>query len=502
MRFQLIWSLKHLKVFLGLFISLLLILSFQTSNLTAAKLYEENLFLKGTKFEDRNGDGFKNIEEPGIPGRVIRLIGNDTQASTTTDSLGQYSFSNLRPGNYTIFDENEDGWSQTAPGCRAYQVALTDKGASNLDFGRVQNSSNRYAYSGYDSKGYGYVFALMHPSRNDLRNWNELRQSLPMAEIISSSPLSYGADQTAAKSFSLLKYLTCCPAERNQGKCGNCWIWAGLGALEIDMAIRFGIQERLSIQYLNSYYWCCDGGQLTYFAKLLNMTRAAIPWSNANAHWHDGCGEDCNNKSCISVQAISTSSSYHILSARAEHVPTQNMGREKAIANIKNVLQHGKAVNFAFFMPTIEDISKFENFWSDKPESDVLKMDYSCGKSWSQNGSAGHVVLCIGYDDTDPNNRYWLMVNSWGAPLNRPNGLFKVSMDMDYDCFVLTPDGPYPIFDWEVLKVQYPDNMYEIEPKELKGSKESGQEVSKQLYRPLGSLDNLNLLPQRRSYGS
>jgi hypothetical protein len=75
-------------------------------------------------------------------------------------------------------------------------------------------------------------------------------------------------------------------------------------------------------------------------------------------------------------------------------------------------------------------------------------------------------------------------------------------MDMDYDCFVLTPDGPYPIFDWEVLKVQYPDNMYEIKPKELKGSKESGQEVSKQLYRPLGSFDNLSLFPQRRSYDS
>lgn len=497
MRFRSIWSLKHLKIFVGLL--LILFFQFQTSNLTEAKLYEENLFLKGTKFEDRNGDGFRNNDEPGIPGQTIRLIGNDTRASTTTDSFGEYSFGNLRPGNYAVFDENEDGWSQTAPGCRAYHVALTDKGAYNLDFGSVQNGSDRYTYSAYDSKGHGNDFALLRPSRNELRNWNELRQSLPMAEIISSPPLTYGADQKAGKSFSLLKYLAYCPAERNQGKCGNCWIWAGMGALEIDMAIRFGIKERLSTQYLNSYYWCCNGGQLIYFARLLNVTRAAIPWSNANAHWHDG-GGDCINKSCISVGTISTSPSYRILSARAELVPTLNMGREKAIANIKNVLQQGKALNFAFFMPTIEDIYKFEDFWSNKPESDVLRMDYSCGKSWSQNGSAGHVVLCIGYDDTDPNNRYWLMVNSWGAPLNRPNGMFKVSMDMDYDCLVLTPDGTYPIFDWEILKVQYPNDMYKIEPNELKGAKESGQEVSNQLYRPLGSLDSLKLFPQRRFY--
>jgi len=38
----------------------------------------------------------------------------------------------------------------------------------------------------------------------------------------------------------------------------------------------------------------------------------------------------------------------------------------------------------------------------------------------------------VGYNDEDPKNRYWIMLNSWGATKGRPDGLFMVSMDMNY----------------------------------------------------------------------
>ncbi len=47
-----------------------------------------------------------------------------------------------------------------------------------------------------------------------------------------------------------------------------------------------------------------------------------------------------------------------------------------------------------------------------------------------------HAVLCVGYHDEDPNpdNHYWLILNSWGAPSGRPNGLFRIRLYGDYDC--------------------------------------------------------------------
>jgi len=42
-------------------------------------------------------------------------------------------------------------------------------------------------------------------------------------------------------SKSLLSYLPYTPSERAQGVCGNCWVWASTGALEIDHAVKTGI---------------------------------------------------------------------------------------------------------------------------------------------------------------------------------------------------------------------------------------------------------------------
>jgi hypothetical protein len=71
----------------------------------------------GLKFNDLNGNGVQDVGEPALPGWTIHLFDTVTQAlllSTVTDALGAYSFI-LDPGNYTVCEELQAGWTQTAP---------------------------------------------------------------------------------------------------------------------------------------------------------------------------------------------------------------------------------------------------------------------------------------------------------------------------------------------------------------------------------------------------
>ena len=65
--------------------------------------------LSGTVFADRNNDGQKNFNDYGLLGVTIQLIGTDDSGntvslSTTTDADGNYSFTGLRAGTYTILE--------------------------------------------------------------------------------------------------------------------------------------------------------------------------------------------------------------------------------------------------------------------------------------------------------------------------------------------------------------------------------------------------------------
>jgi Cna protein B-type domain. len=58
-------------------------------------------------WEDRNGNGIKDSDEPGIEGITLRLTGTDADGnsidmSVVTDANGNYRFTNLAPGTYTV----------------------------------------------------------------------------------------------------------------------------------------------------------------------------------------------------------------------------------------------------------------------------------------------------------------------------------------------------------------------------------------------------------------
>jgi RHS repeat-associated protein len=87
-------------------------------------------------------------QEPGLPGWTVYLdLNHDGKLDpgdpfTQTDAQGNYTFSNLVPGNYTVAEVGQAGWQQTAPPGRTSNVVVQSGQVTTVpDFGNqfVQN---------------------------------------------------------------------------------------------------------------------------------------------------------------------------------------------------------------------------------------------------------------------------------------------------------------------------------------------------------------------------
>jgi C1A family cysteine protease len=233
--------------------------------------------------------------------------------------------------------------------------------------------------------------------------------------------------------MSLLNRIRYIPSERNQGNCGNCWVWPSTGIMEIALNVQNGIEDRLSIQLLNSCKtdkFACCGGSIYEFATWYTGKRFAVPWANTNGFFQDGVRECDDNAPAVSCGAISTVMNYPITSIQAVTIATQGVGQATAIANIKNILYQNKGVYFSFALATQSHWNTFYDFWNHQPESALWNPDPYCGYTWVPNEGGSHAVLIVGYDDNN-----WIALNSWGTANGvRPNGLFRIPIYMNYDC--------------------------------------------------------------------
>ena len=77
----------------------------------------QNISISGETFNDLNGNGNLDPGEPGLTGWTVDLYdaNNNLVATTVTDVNGDYSFTNIGPGTYTVQEELQTGWIQTAP---------------------------------------------------------------------------------------------------------------------------------------------------------------------------------------------------------------------------------------------------------------------------------------------------------------------------------------------------------------------------------------------------
>jgi len=274
-------------------------------------------------------------------------------------------------------------------------------------------------------------------------------------------------------SFSLLSHIKYTPSQRDQGYCGNCWAWAGTALIEVALDVNHINYDRESVQYLNSYYnggtgsnWACCGGWPSDVASFYGDSSTgrgiAIPWANTNAAWADG-GQSCSDSTTVSASSISENPAYPIRSISATTITTLGVGTTQAIANIKNVLTQNKAVDLGFFLPTYNSWygsgppEGFIYSWNHDTESYIFNYDNWSGLTWDPYNGGGHATVIVGWNDVDSNpaNWYWIVLNSWGDGANRPNGLFHVAMNMNYDDYYVDGGVNYAMMDFETLDILF-----------------------------------------------
>jgi PKD repeat protein len=334
---------------------------------------------------------------------------------------------------------------------------------------------------------------IMRPDRETRDKWIEAYNALPVATI-DENALKTSA-MASVPSFSMLDWVPYVPDERHQGSCGNCWVWAGTGCLEIAHAVENDVNDRLSIQFFNSNYglgdgedYACCGGFLGDFAAAYSGG-FAVPWDNFNANWQDG-NTECGDVTNVHRDSIVTMPRYNLGAVTAYGVATHDVDQHVAIATIKHLLQNGYPIYFAFYLPDDSAWTAFGNFWDAGPEEAIWN-NFFCGQDYNddEGEGGGHAVLCVGYnDEAGTANDYWIMLNSWGtAGGNRPNGVFRVAMDINYKCELdglSSEDNEYSLI-WMFLEVDFTNSA----PKADANGPYTGEEGTAILFDASGSSD-------------
>jgi uncharacterized surface anchored protein len=139
--------------------------------------------VSGVKFNDVNGNGVRDTDEPGLAGVTIQLTdAASTVRTTTTDASGAFSFTGLAAGSYVVSEVVPTGFRQTAPAAPGtFPATVTEtQGVTGLLFGnqaitigsgtisgrKILDLNANGIFDGNDRGFEGIVFELRDPNGN------------------------------------------------------------------------------------------------------------------------------------------------------------------------------------------------------------------------------------------------------------------------------------------------------------------------------------------------
>jgi hypothetical protein len=93
--------------------------------------------ISGVKYEDQDGDGMKDQDEPGLEGWTLQLdldADGSVDLTTQTAADGSYSFADVSPGTHRIREVLQQGWTQTTADPDDVTV-VSGQDVNDIDFG-------------------------------------------------------------------------------------------------------------------------------------------------------------------------------------------------------------------------------------------------------------------------------------------------------------------------------------------------------------------------------
>lgn len=120
----------------------------ETSTPTPTPTPTTQVAIQGHVFHDRNGNGLADPDEQGIPGRIVYIDANGSGSRDIDEPYvecgvdGEYSFSNLMAGQYTVREQLPDTWVNTQPSQGLYEEMLeVGQSLTGRDFGDFKRAA-------------------------------------------------------------------------------------------------------------------------------------------------------------------------------------------------------------------------------------------------------------------------------------------------------------------------------------------------------------------------